>query len=175
MKSRVKALIPQDRRLLKWSLFVVILAVGLTVDLVTKHVADSRLVMGESHGVLSFLSLQLTHNDGVAFGMLGGSTALIVVANVIALLVLVAYVLMEHRPLLGGIAGGAIVSGSLGNMIQRLVGDGHVTDFLKFPHWPNFNAADIFIDVGLAAVVIGMVVEVSKTWRAKKREAASSG
>jgi signal peptidase II len=175
MKTRVKALIPQDRRLLKWSLFVVVLAIGLTVDLVTKHVADSRLVMGESHEVLSFLSLQLTHNDGVAFGMLGGSTALIAVANVIALLVLAVYVLMEHRPLLGGIAGGAIVSGSLGNMTQRLMGDGHVTDFLRFPHWPNFNAADIFIDVGLAAVVIGMVVEVSKTWRAKKREASSSG
>ena len=97
------------------------------------------------------------------------------VANVVALLVVVAYVLLERRPVLGGIAGGAIVGGSLGNMIQRIVGDGHVTDFLKVPHWPNFNAADVLIDAGLAAVVIGMVVEVIKAWRAKKHEAASSG
>jgi signal peptidase II len=175
MKSRLRTLIPDKRPLLKWSLFVVVLATGLTVDLVTKHLADARLVFGESRDILPFLSLQLTHNDGVAFGMLGGSTGLIVVANVVALLVVLAYVLLERRPLLAGIAGGAIVGGSLGNMIQRIVGDGHVTDFFRFPHWPNFNVADVLIDAGLAAVVIGMVVEVIKTWRAKKREAASSG
>jgi signal peptidase II len=173
--SKAKALIPGDRRLLKWSLFVAVLAIALAIDLVTKHMADSRLVMGESHDVLPFLSLQLTQNNGVAFGMLGGSTALIVTANIFALLVLVAYVLLEKRPVLAGLAGGAIVGGSLGNMIQRMGGDGHVTDFLKFPHWPNFNAADIFIDVGLAAVLIGLVVELVKTWRAKKSAGAPSG
>ena len=76
--------------------------------------------------------------------------------------------------MLAGIAGGAIVGGSLGNMIQRMVGDGHVTDFLKFPHWPNFNAADVFIDAGLAAVIIGLAVEMVSMWRDKRRKTASS-
>jgi signal peptidase II len=152
-----------------------VFVVALVIDLVTKHVADSRLVLGQSHDILPFLSLELTHNNGVAFGMLGGNTALIVVANVVALLVVLAYVLLERRPALGGIAGGMVVGGSLGNMIQRVAGDGHVTDFLKFPHWPNFNAADIFIDVGLAVVVIGLIVESILAWRSKKRETASSG
>lgn len=174
MKSRLRDLIPDKHRALKWSLFGAMVAVALTVDLVTKHIADSRLVVGESHEVLPFLSLELTHNDGVAFGLLGGSTALIAVANVVALFVMIGYVLIERRPVLAGLAGGAIVGGSLGNMVQRLTGDGHVTDFLKFPHWPNFNAADIFIDVGLAAVVIGMVVESIVVWRSKRDEAASS-
>lgn len=173
MRTRARALIPKERRVVKWTLFSTMLAVALAIDLVTKHLAESRLLLGESRELLPFLSLQLTHNDGVAFGMLGGSTALIVVANVVALLVVTAYVLIERRALLAGIAGGVIVGGSLGNMIQRLAGDGHVTDFLKFPHWPNFNAADVFIDAGLAAVVIGMVVEVIRAWRAKKRETAS--
>jgi len=173
MRTKARALIPKERRVVKWSLFSMMLAAALAIDLVTKHVAESKLVLGESRELLPFLSLQLTHNDGVAFGMLGGSTALIVVANVIALLVVGAYVLIERRALLAGIAGGVIVGGSLGNMIQRLAGDGHVTDFLKFPHWPNFNAADIFIDAGLAAVIIGMVVEVIRAWRTKKRETAS--
>ena len=173
MLSRLRALIPKERRAMKWTLFFVMMASALAIDLVTKHLAESRLVLGESQELTPFLSLQLTHNDGVAFGMLGGSTGLIVAANVIALLVVAAYVLIERRPFLAGIAGGAIVGGSLGNMIQRLSGDGHVTDFLKFPHWPNFNAADVFIDAGLAAVVIGMVVEAIRAWRAKKRESAS--
>jgi signal peptidase II len=175
MKSSPRALVPGNKRLLKWSLFVGVMAVALAIDLVTKHVADSRLVAGESRDILPFLSLELTHNNGVAFGMLGGSTALIVAANVVALLVVAAYVLLERRPVLGGMAGGMIVGGSLGNMIQRIAGDGHVTDFLRFPHWPNFNAADIFIDVGLAVVVIGLIVESVRAWRGKKRETASSG
>ncbi len=175
MKSSAKAHIPSNKRLLKWSLFVVVLVAALAIDLVTKHLADSRLVAGESRDILPFLSLELTHNNGVAFGMLGGSTALIVVANVFALLVVVAYVLLERRPALGGIAGGMIVGGSLGNLIQRIANDQGVTDFLKFPHWPNFNAADIFIDVGLAVVVIGLIAEAVRTWRAKGRKTASSG
>jgi signal peptidase II len=174
MTSKVKALIPDNRRLLKWSLFVVVLGAALAIDLVTKHLAAARLILGESHDVLPFLSLQLTQNDGVAFGMLGGSTSLIVVANVFALIVIAAYVLLERHPLLGGIAGGAIVGGSLGNMIERIAGDGYVTDFLRFPHWPNFNAADIFIDLGLAAVIVGVVVELLKTWRAKRSATAPS-
>jgi signal peptidase II len=150
------------------------LGVALAIDLVTKHLAETRLPEGELREVLPFLYLQRTANDGVAFGMLGGNTALIVVANVVALLVVAAYVFFERRPVLGGLAGGAVVGGSLGNMVQRLVGDGHVTDFLKFPHWPNFNAADVFIDAGLAAVVIGFIVEAVRVWRAKKHKPASS-
>jgi signal peptidase II len=169
-----RAPLPWRRILLKWSLFVGMLGVALAVDLVTKHLAEARLQEGELLEVLPFLYLQLTANDGVAFGMLGGSTTLIVVANVIALLVVASYVFFERRPILAGIAGGAIVGGSLGNMIQRLAGDGHVTDFLKFPHWPNFNAADVFIDAGLAAVVIGFIVEAVKLWQARKRKSASS-
>jgi signal peptidase II len=150
------------------------LVVALAIDLTTKHLAEERLVLGETREVLPFLSLQLTANDGAAFGLLGGNTTVIIVANVIALAVVITYVLFERRPVLGGIAGGAIVGGSLGNMVQRLTGDGHVTDFLKFPHWPNFNAADVFIDAGLAAVVIGVVVEAVKAWRDKKRRPESS-
>jgi signal peptidase II len=173
MRARIKKLIPSDRRLLKWSLFVAVLAVALAVDLTTKHLAEARLAPGKTYDVLPFLFLQRTANDGAAFGLLGGSTTLIVVANLVALAVVVTYVLFERRPLLGGIAGGAIVGGSLGNVVQRLTGDGHVTDFLKFPHWPNFNAADVFIDAGLAAVVIGVVVEAVKAWRDKKQKAGS--
>jgi signal peptidase II len=173
MTSSGRAPLPWRRTLVKWALFTGMLGIALAIDLVTKHLAEARLPEGELREVLPFLYLQRTANDGVAFGMLGGSTTLIIVANVIALLVVMSYVFFERRPILAGIAGGAIVGGSLGNMIQRLVGDGHVTDFLKFPHWPNFNAADVFIDAGLAAVVIGFIVEAVLLWRARKRKPAS--
>ncbi|OFW68390.1 MAG: signal peptidase II [Actinobacteria bacterium RBG_13_63_9] len=164
----------RHRAVLKWSFFVAMLVVALVVDLLTKRLAVERLSLGETREVLPFLSLQRTANDGAAFGLLGGKSAWIIALNLIALVVLMLYVFFEHRPLLGGIAGGAVVGGSLGNMVERLSGDGQVTDFLKFPHWPNFNAADVFIDAGLAAVVIGLVVELVIAWRTKRQNPASS-
>jgi signal peptidase II len=174
MKPRVSALSPRQRAVLKWSLFAAMLGVVLAVDLVTKHLAVERLSLDETRSVLPFLSLQRTANDGAAFGLFGGKSAWIVALNVVALVVVMLYVFFERRPFLGGIAGGAIVGGSLGNMIQRLSDDGQVTDFLKFPYWPNFNAADVFIDAGLAAVVIGLVVELVIAWRAKRQNPTSS-
>ncbi len=158
---------------MKWSLMAGIAAVALAVDLVTKYVADQRLPLGEMRRILPFFYLQRTANDGVAFGLLGGKSALIIVANVVALIVVGVYVYFERRPFLAGIAGGAIVGGSLGNMVQRMSGDGHVTDFMKFPHWPNFNMADVFIDAGIAAVFLALVVEAVRMWRAGRHKAAS--
>jgi len=173
VKTGGLTLSPRRRTVLKWSLFVVAAAVALAVDLVTKHLAEVRLVLGETDKVLPFLYLERTANSGVAFGLLGGKTALIVVANVVALAVVGAYVFVERRAVLAGIAGGMVVGGSLGNLVQRLTGDGHVTDFLKFPHWPNFNMADVFIDVGIAVVVLGLLVEAVRAWRAGRRTPTS--
>ena len=171
MKSRPPAFTVDRRFVTKWALFVVVLAIALAVDLWTKHLAEQRLVLGELDKVLPFLYLQRTANDGAAFGLLGGSTTLLVIANVVALLVVGAYVVFERRPVLAGIAGGMVVGGALGNLVQRL-GDGHVTDFLKFPHWPNFNMADVFIDAGIAVIVLGLIVEAVKAWKAGRRRPA---
>lgn len=172
MKSLRTAFTFDRRFVLKWSLLVVVLGIAVAIDLWTKHLAEQRLVMGELREVLPFLYLQRTANDGVAFGLLGGSTTLIVIANIVAMLIVAFYVAVERRPLLGGIAGGMVMGGSLGNLVQRLTGDGHVTDFLKFPHWPNFNMADVFIDVGIAAIVLGLLVEAVRAWKAGRRTPA---
>ena len=169
MKTGGSTLSPGRRTVRKWSLFAVAAAVALTVDLATKHLAEARLVLGQTDRILPFFYLERTANSGVAFGLLGGRTVLIVVANVVALAVVGTYVFIERRTVLAGIAGGMVVGGSLGNLVQRLTGDGHVTDFLKFPHWPNFNMADVFIDVGIAVVVIGLVVEAARArWAARR-------
>ena len=80
---------------------------------------------------------------------------------------------MERRAVLAGIAGGVIVGGSLGNVVQRLTGDGHVTDFIKFPYWPNFNMPDVFIVLGIVAVFLGLIVEAVLVLRAGRKTPAS--
>jgi signal peptidase II len=83
------------------------------------------------------------------------------------------YVHMERRAVLAGIAGGLIIGGSLGNIIQRVTGDGRVTDFLKFPYWPNFNLPDVFVVLGIAVVFLGLIVEAVRVLRAGHETPAS--
>jgi signal peptidase II len=45
------------------------------------------------------------------------------------------------------------LSGALGNLIDRLV-RGYVVDFVKVPHWPVFNVADIAIVLGFALLIV---------------------
>lgn len=157
---------PRRSAVTKWSLLLMVAAIAFFIDQVTKRLAEQHLPLGELREVLPFLLFQRTANSGVAFGLLGGRTGFIIAANILALLVVAVYVFFERRPVLAGIAGGLVIGGSLGNLVQRFVGDGHVTDFLKFPHWPNFNAADVFIDIGIAAIVLGLIVEAVRAWRA---------
>jgi signal peptidase II len=173
MESGSSALSSRRRVILKWVLFVAVAAIAIGLDLLTKHLAEQSLVPGETTKILPFFYLERTANDGVAFGLLGGNRPLIVAANVVALLVVGAYAFMERRVLLAGIAGGMVVGGSIGNMVQRIAGDGHVTDFMEFPHWPNFNLADVFIDVGIAVIVLGLIVEAVRVWRAGRQTPAA--
>jgi signal peptidase II len=160
--------------LVKIALGAVILAACVAIDLLTKRWAEQNLVSGETQKILPFFYLQRTANSGVAFGMLGGNTAVIVVANVVAMIVVCVYMAWERHAVLAGIAGGAVLGGSIGNLAQRLTNDGHVTDWMKFPHWPNFNMADVFIDAGIAAVVLGLIIQAVIVWRAGRRQPSSS-
>lgn len=173
MKFGSPSLATRRRTIIKWSLLVLSTAVALTIDLVTKNIAEQQLVLGETHKILPFFFLERTVNSGVAFGLLGGKGALIIVANIVALLVVVFYVTVERRPLLAGISGGLIIGGSLGNLVQRVTADGHVTDFLKFPYWPNYNMADVFIFVGIAAIFLGLVLETVRVWKSGRRTPVS--
>jgi signal peptidase II len=125
--------------------------------------------LGETVEVLPFFSFQRTANTGVAFGLLRGGGPLIILANVVAMLVVCFYVLLERRPILAGVAGGLIIGGSLGNLVQRL-DEGKVTDFMKLPYWPNFNMADVFLVVGIVAVFLGLVVETIRIYKAGRSE-----
>ena len=52
-----------------------------------------------------------------------------------------------------------IIGGALGNVVDRVL-RGAVTDFLDFHwqgmHWPAFNFADIAINIGVLAMLLGI-------------------
>jgi signal peptidase II len=146
----------------KWILAASAAAATLALDLLSKRIIQGTMALGQPGipgdeiRLLPFLTLQRASNHGVAFGLLSGRTWVIVPAACLALVLVVVYMVLEPRPLVAGLAGGMLIGGSLGNLLERVT-QGHVTDFLRLPHYPTFNLADIFIVVGVALVAVSLL------------------
>lgn len=134
-----------------WTRAGLVVAVVLVLDQVSKALVRHNIVPGERDQVLPFLDLVNTRNEGIAFGGLGGSP--IVIALVIAALIgiVVVFALNATRRW-AWLSAGLLLGGALGNIIDRLR-EGAVTDFLKLPHWPQFNVADIAVTLGVLSLV----------------------
>ena len=132
-------------------------AVILALDQWVKYWITANLPLGESMPLLpGFMQLRTVHNFGAAWSSFSGMRWLLVgVTSVIVLAV--AYVLVRRivRHPLGVAACFLILSGGLGNIIDR-VRLGYVVDMFdfQFMNYPVFNVADIAVVCGavLAAV-----------------------
>lgn len=129
---------------------VLLVVVGL--DQLTKHTIAAGIAPGETRKFLPLINLVHVRNTGVAFGFLSGGGALVLVFTLLAMALLIGYLwLRPDRPGLW-LPTGMLVGGALGNLIDRL-SSGSVTDFIKLPHWPAFNVADISITFGVLALL----------------------
>ncbi|TMM05932.1 MAG: signal peptidase II [Actinobacteria bacterium] len=138
-----------------WARAGLVLAAVLAADQVTKVLVRNALAVGERREILGPLDLVRVNNDGIAFGFLGGGQAVVAIAVAAALVGLIVYfVLNAGRPLVW-LPTGLLLGGALGNVFDRLR-DGVVTDFLRLPHWPAFNVADMAITAGVIALVFSL-------------------
>ena len=138
-----------------WARAGVVLVAVLVADQLTKALVRSSLEVGEVREVFPFLDIVRVNNEGIAFGALGGGETLVVVAVAAALVgLIVFFVVSADRPLVW-LPTGLLLGGALGNVIDR-VRDGAVTDFVKLPHWPAFNLADVAITAGVIALVVSL-------------------
>jgi signal peptidase II len=88
----------------------------------------------------------------VAFGVLSGGGAIVLVCTLLALAALIVY-FVTHPGRRGlWVPTGLLLGGAIGNLIDRLM-HGSVTDFIKLPHWPAFNVADMAITFGVIALL----------------------
>jgi signal peptidase II len=131
---------------------VLVLAVVVVIDRITKSAVKSGISVGDVHKFLPGVNLVHVRNSGVAFGFFSGGGALVLGLTLVALGALVTYfVLRPRRPLLW-LPTGMLVGGAIGNLIDRL-SSGSVTDFIKLPFWPAFNVADMSITFGVLALL----------------------
>ena len=138
-----------------WARAGFVLAAVLAADQVTKVLVRNALAVGERREILGPLDLVRVNNDGIAFGFLGGGQAVVAIAVAAALVGLIVYfVLNAGRPLVW-LPTGLLLGDALDNVFDRLR-DGVVTDFLRLPHWPAFNVADMAITAGVIALVFSL-------------------
>jgi signal peptidase II len=131
----------------------------IVVDQITKAIVRAEIDPFEQVHVLPGIKLVHTENTGVAFSALSGGGPLVVIVAVVALGALLVFFFTHlSRPLVW-LPTGLLLGGAAGNLIDR-VRAGSVTDFIKFPHWPAFNVADIAVTVGV--IVLVFVLEKSK-------------
>jgi signal peptidase II len=131
---------------------LIIAAVVVLADQLSKHWAVNSLSDGRPRHVVWTLQFNLAYNTGMAFSRgqgLGPVIALLALLVVIVLVISTARV--ENR--WARVAAGLLIGGALGNLIDRVFRGrgwlhGAVIDFIDMQWWPIFNVADIAVSAG---------------------------
>ena len=139
----------------------------LGADQLTKYLISSNMTLGEGKEFINgIIDIVYIHNTGGAWGMLSGYTWVLLSLTVIAMLVCITLLLksgMKSKLLFWSIC--LIISGGIGNFIDRIFRGGNVVDFLHFEFWPTFpifNVADICVVVGAGLLVLYFIIDTVK-------------
>jgi signal peptidase II len=129
-----------------------VLALVVAADQVTKALVRHGIDVGEEDSVLPAVTLVHVRNTGVAFGAFSGGGIVVIALVAAALSALLYYFVTHLDKRLVWLPTGMLLGGSIGNIIDR-IRDGAVTDFVKLPAWPAFNAADVSITFGVLVLL----------------------
>jgi signal peptidase II len=155
--SRLKTLKIRIPR--QYHLLLIIAAVVVSCDQLTKLYVDAVMLPYQSITVLeNYFNITYIRNPGGAFGLFAQANRALVrpfLLGLSGLAVVIIIAIYHSTPtdrLLARVAFSLILSGAIGNLIDRLRFDG-VIDFLDVHwyhyHWPAFNIADAAISLGV--------------------------
>jgi signal peptidase II len=147
-----------------------IIGISLPLDIVSKYLIVKNFGYGDRVDFLGgFLRITLVYNEGGVFGIMQGYKSLFLVMSIIVLALMIAYYIFEkNKTTLFTAAMAMIVSGAVGNIIDRLIpGRPGVVDFIYVGvdgifRWPAFNVADSVIVVGAFILVAVFYMEEKK-------------
>lgn len=128
-------------------------ALVVVIDQATKAALTSLISRGHTVELLPFLSLANVRNRGVAFGLFGGASPVLIGLTIVALIGVLVYLAAGATGPRVWASAGLLLGGALGNLIDRVRIDS-VVDFIKLPAWPTFNLADAAIVAGVFCLVL---------------------
>jgi signal peptidase II len=128
-----------------------------TLDLFTKYLIRKNNIQ-EYVVIENILTIDLTYNTGIAFGLLNDYTIFTYILSIFVLTWLVFQIRDIKELNLEKLSLILIFSGAVGNLGERgwnLItdNDGKVTDFVELLFIPSFNLADTYISIGIVLLL----------------------
>lgn len=157
-------------------LAVAVSALFLLADRITKYLVVSGMELNESIPFIpKFMDFTYIYNTGGAWGILSGKTWLLVVFTAAVMVLCVVFLIKNGKknPLLfWSIC--LILSGGVGNMIDRIFNNGKVIDFLRtlFIDFPIFNIADCAVVIGAGLLILYFIMDIVKEAKSEKLKKA---
>ncbi len=155
-----------------WYWLLISLA-GVLLDQVSKWLCMAYLKpVGSVYIIPGLLKLTYLENRGAAFGSFSDHRWVFMVFSTVAIVGVTVYLIaFSERNRLLRWALALIISGGIGNMIDR-VSLGYVVDMIDFYGiWPYiFNVADSFVCVGAGLAVLYCLIEMQKELEQQKEK-----
>lgn len=173
----------KKKKPIEYIVYSAIIVFGILIDQLTKFLVYKNMELYQSIPLIKdFLHLTYTTNDGVAFGMMDGPDQrwIFLLVSSVSIIAFMVYLYLGHADnMLYGVAIAMVVSGGIGNMIDRLgfgfyvnpkTELGEVIDFIDFCGiWQAvFNGADSFVCVGAGLLILALVLDLVKEYKAEK-------
>lgn len=142
---------------------LIVAAVVLVIDQVTKALVRAKMELGESIPAEGKFRFTYSTNEGSVFGLPLNSTFLLVMGIVVVIAVVWVYFrYLSAARLTLRIGLGLLLGGAMGNLIDR-IRFGEVTDFIDVRlwgnyHWATFNVADAALSTGIVVLLYSFLL-----------------
>lgn len=134
------------------------------IDQFVKYFISAKMALGESFYITkNFLYIHLVHNEGAAFNILEGETAILIGIAIVAI-IFISLLLVADKDIIDSevLTCGLLIGGIAGNAIDRIV-HGYVIDYISINigsySFPIFNFADICIVIAFLILIFGTTKE----------------
>ena len=161
----------------KYSYMFVIASLIVAFDQWTKGLVRDNLVLGATWlpEALEWLSpyarIVNWYNTGAAFGMFqNGSMIFMALAFIVICAIIYYFPQVDKHDWSLRLAMSMQLAGASGNLIDRLLHDGKVTDFISVGTFPVFNVADASISVGTVVLLLGVYLQERAAHKQAKSE-----
>jgi len=145
----------------------------IAFDQITKYLATAQLKGGKTvQFIPDVVQFRYAENTGMAFSLLSGARWIFIVLTVAVCVGVLWYMFSDRcKNLWLYWSLGVVVSGGLGNLIDR-IRFGYVVDFIEptFMNFAVFNIADSAVTLGAASMIIYLVLDLFKKDEGKQNE-----
>ncbi len=145
-------------------LYILFILIFVVIDQIIKNTVVNNIALNQVIVLIrNFFNLTYVRNYGAGFSILQNATVFLSLISIVACVVLFYYLIKtDKKDLVSKISYLLIISGAIGNLIDRLK-LGYVIDFLDFKifgyDFPVFNIADCYITIGCFILIIKVLLE----------------